>query len=51
MVLSGSLSIRAGREEPVPVPAGSTALIPASLVAQSSALGKAGTRVLVVTLR
>jgi mannose-6-phosphate isomerase len=51
MVLSGSLSIRAGREEPVPVSAGSTALIPASLVAQSSALAKAGTRVLVVTLR
>lgn len=51
MVLAGSVSIRNGREEPVPVPMGSTALIPASLVAQASAVGKAGTRVLVVTLR
>jgi mannose-6-phosphate isomerase len=51
VVLSGSVSIRHGREEPVAVAVGGTGLIPASLVAQCSAMGKAGTRVLVVTLR
>jgi mannose-6-phosphate isomerase len=49
IVLSGSISIRAA--EPVAAAAGTTALIPASLVASTQALAKAGTRVLVVSLR
>ncbi len=51
MVLSGSVSVRNGREDPVVAGAGTTALIPANLVASGQALAKAGTRVLVVTLR
>lgn len=51
VVLSGSVSIRAGRDEPVPVGAGMTALVPAAMVSRCSAVAKAGTRVLVVSLR
>ncbi len=51
MVLSGSVSIRAGRDEPVAVGAGTTALVPAALVARCSTVAKAGTRVLVVAVR
>jgi mannose-6-phosphate isomerase len=51
IVLSGSVTIRNGREDPVTAGTGTTALIPANLVASGQALAKAGTRVLVVSLR
>jgi mannose-6-phosphate isomerase len=49
IILSGSVNIRAA--ELVAAPPGTTVLIPASLVATTQVLARAGTRVLVVSLR
>lgn len=50
IVLEGSLSLRAGGEQPVSVRAGATALVPASIVRNTPALAKPGTRALVVAI-
>lgn len=51
MVLEGLVSIRSGREDPVTVPAGATALVPAAIVATAAAYAKPRTRFLSVSLR
>lgn len=51
IVLSGSVSLRLGREDPVVVGAGSTCLVPALCTPLVQALAKAGTRALTVGLR
>lgn len=51
IVLSGSVSIRAGREDTVAAPTGGTVLIPAAIVRTAQAVARPGTRALVVSLR
>lgn len=51
IVLEGALSIKGGAFDPVPAPAGSTALIPAAIVHTCTAYAKPGTRFLSVALR
>lgn len=50
MVLAGSVTFRAGKEDPVSAEKGATVLVPAAAVAGLHAFAKAGTRVLWVTL-
>ncbi len=50
VVLEGAVSVRAAKEDPVPVGLGSTVLIPASIVPTTSALAKPRTRALIVAL-
>jgi mannose-6-phosphate isomerase len=50
MVLAGSLSIRTPQDEPVTVPAGSTALVPASIVQTAPVYAKPGARALIVEI-
>jgi mannose-6-phosphate isomerase len=53
IVLAGSASVRAGEvgDEPVHAGVGTTLLIPANRVASGQVIAKAGTRLLVVTIR
>lgn len=51
IALEGSLSVRSGKDEPVAVPAGATALLPAAIARTAAAYAKPGTRFLSVTLK
>jgi mannose-6-phosphate isomerase len=51
IVLSGTLSLRTGNEEPVTAGAGVTVLVPASIAPRVSAIAKPGTRILEVLAR